>query len=133
MMENESLREPKNTTVVFLSLLLVAALIWGIIVSVMLSRSRKECDRISAERDQIRLEAEQTRTEAMRVVADAEKLRKVAYEEMRKNQLRIQEEMRKKAAEAAKAAQAKASPVKTTQSKTTKTTVKSAKSSGTRH
>jgi FtsZ-interacting cell division protein ZipA len=123
-MENESLREPKNTTVVFLSLLLVAAVIWAIIASVMASKSRKESERTSAERDQIRLEADQIRTEAQRTMADAEKLRKVAYEEMRKNQLRIQEDLRKKAADAAKAAQVKVAPAKAPVSKTTKTPVK---------
>jgi hypothetical protein len=107
MMENESLREPKNSAVVFLSLLLVGAVIWAITASVMASKSRKECEKISADRDQIRVEADAIRAEAQRNMMDAEKLRKVAYEEMRKNQLRIQEDMRKKAAEAAKAAQAK--------------------------
>ena len=124
MMENESLREPKNTAVVFLALLLVAAVIWAITTSVMASKSRKECDRISAERDQIRLEAEQIRTEAQRVVADAEKLRKVAYDEMRKNQLRIQEDLRKKAADAAKAVQAKSPSAKAPVTKSSKAAVK---------
>jgi FtsZ-interacting cell division protein ZipA len=105
-------------------LLLVAAIIWAIIATVMASKSRKECERISAERDQIRLEADQTRTEAQRAMADAEKLRKVAYEEMRKNQLRIQEELRKKAADAAKAAQAKAAPAKAPAAKTVKKAVR---------
>lgn len=132
MMENESLREPKNTTVVLLSFLLVGAVIWAIVASVMASKNRKEGERIAAERDQIRIEADQARTDAQRVMADAEKLRKVAYEEMRKNQLRIQDEMRKKAAEAAKAAQVKpaATPASktavkpTTATKTSKTAVK---------
>ena len=118
-MENESLREPKNTAVIFLSLLLVAAVICAIIAMVTASKNRKECERITAERDQIRIEADQAKMEAQRVMADAEKLRKVAYEEMRKNQLRIQEDMRQKAAAAAKAAQAKAAKDKTATDKAT--------------
>lgn len=108
MMENESLRSPKNTSVVFLSVVLVGAVIWGIVASVMASQNRKQCDKLTQANEQLRTENEQIRMEADRRIAEAEKLRKVALEWTRQHQLRLQQEMQKKAAEAAKAAAEKA-------------------------
>lgn len=103
MMENESLREPKNSAVMFLSGLVVVVLIWAIVASVMASKQRKECERLTQANDQIRIEMEQVRADAQRQMADADKLRRTALEWTRQHQLQVQEEMRKKA-EAAKAA-----------------------------
>lgn len=120
MMENESLREPKNSAVIFLSLLVAATLIWAIVASVMASKNRKECERLTQVCDQVRVELDQVRVDAQRQVAEADKLRRTCLEWTRDHQMRLQEEMRKKA-EAAKAAAAKAA-VKPA----TKTTVKAA-------
>lgn len=130
MMDNESLRgSSKNTTVVFLSLLLVAAVIWAIVASVMASKNRDNCDRLTQEKEQIRIEAEQIRMESERRMTEADKLRKTALEWTRQHQLQIQADMRKKAeadAAAAKAAAAKASvkapAAKSTKAKTGKVT-----------
>jgi hypothetical protein len=109
MMDNESLRgSSKNTTVVFLSLLLVAAVIWGIVASVIASKHRENCDRLTQEKEQIRIEAEQIRMESERRMMEADKLRKTALEWTRQHQLQIQAEMRKKAEAAAAAAKATA-------------------------
>lgn len=122
MMENESLRSPKNTSVVFLSVVLVGAVIWGIVASVMASQNRKQCEKLTQANEQLRTENEQIRMEAERRIAEAEKLRKVALEWTRQHQLRLQEEMQKKAAEAAKAAaeKAKADKAKADKAKTDK-------------
>lgn len=121
MMENESLREPKNTTVMFLSLLVVVVVIWAIVASVMASNRRKDCDRLTSEKEAIRIESDQIKQEAQVKVAEAEKLRQVAMEWTRQHQLQIQEEMRKKADEAAKQAKLKEvkKPVVPVKSKTT--------------
>ncbi len=108
MMENESLREPKNSAVMFLSALVAVALIWAIVASVMASKQRKECERLTQERDQIRVELDQVRMDAQRQLADADKLRRTALEWTRQHQMRLQEEMKKKA-EAAKSATVKSS------------------------
>ncbi len=119
MMENESLREPKNSAVMFLSAVTAVVLIWAIAASVMASKRGKECERLTQERDQIRVELDQVRTDAQRVMMEADKLRRTALEWTRQHQMRVQEEMKKKA-EAAKAAQ--------TQKTTSKTTTKAATS-----
>lgn len=115
MMENESLREPKNSAVMFLSALVAVALIWAIVASVMASKQRKECERLTQERDQIRVELDQVRMDAQRQIAEADKLRRTALEWTRQHQVRLQEEMKKKA-EAAKAAAVKTSTKTTTKS-----------------
>jgi len=107
-MENESLREPKNTTVMLLLLLVALVAIWAIIASVMASNRRKDVERISAEKEIIRQDSEQLKQDCLRKMEEAEKLRQTAMEWTRQHQLRIQEEMRKKAEEAAKQAQLKA-------------------------
>jgi|688.fasta_scaffold853457_2 hypothetical protein len=106
MMENESLRESKNTAVIFLALLVAVTLIWAIVATVNASKSRKQCELLVQERDQVRVELDQVRVNAERQVADAEKLRQTCLEWTRQRQLMIQEEMKKKA-EAQKAAAAK--------------------------
>jgi len=112
MMENESLREPKNTTVMFLSLLVVVVVIWGIVASVMASNRRKDCERLTAEKEAIRLEADQIKQECQIKADQAEKLRLTALEWTRQHQLQVQEEMRKKSEEAAKQAKLKEAAVK---------------------
>ncbi len=128
MMDNESLRgSSKNTTVVFLSLLLVAAVIWGIVASVMASKNRENCDRLTQEKEQIRVEAEQIRMESERRMMEADKLRKTALEWTRQHQLQIQADMRKKAeaaAAAAKPAVAKPAAKPATSKSTTKKSVR---------
>lgn len=117
MMENESLREPKNTTVMLLSLLVVFVTIWAIIASVMASSRRKDVDRLTADMSQLRQESELLKQDTLRKMDEVEKLRQTAMEWTRQHQLRLQEEMRKKADDAAKQAQLKAdaakAPVKT--------------------
>jgi hypothetical protein len=112
MMENESLREPKNTTVMLLSLLVVFVTIWAIIASVMASSRRKDVDRLTGEKELIRQESEQLKQDTLRKMDEVEKLRQTAMEWTRQHQLRLQEEMRKKADEAAKQAQVKADAAK---------------------
>jgi len=107
MMENESLREPKNTTVMFLSLVAVGVTIWAISASVMASNRRKDCEALTHEKDAIRVECDQIKQECQVKLAEAEKLRQTAMEWTRQHQLQVQEEMRKKADEAAKVAKAK--------------------------
>ena len=104
MMDNESLRGSKNTTVIFLILLLVAAFGWAVWASVTLAKRTKECDTLTAENEQIKVDAAQKTMQAEQKMAEAEKLRKVALEMTRQHQLQLQEDLRKKAAEAAKAA-----------------------------
>jgi biopolymer transport protein ExbB/TolQ len=111
-MENESLREPKNTTVMLLSLLVVFVTIWAIIASVMASSRRKDVDRLTGEKELIRQESEQLKQDTLRKMDEVEKLRQTAMEWTRQHQLRLQEEMRKKADEAAKQAQVKADAAK---------------------
>jgi hypothetical protein len=128
MMENESLRGSKNTTVIFLSLLLVLALIWAIAASVIATKRAKAFDIQSQEMAQLKADTEQKLMEADRQKADAERLRKVALEWTRQHQLQLQAEQQKKAAEAAKAAAAAASKtnkvVKAASTTATKTPVK---------
>jgi len=112
MMENESLREPKNTTVMLLSLLVVFVTIWAIVASVMASGRRKDVERLTAEKEIIRQESEQLKQDTLRKMDEVEKLRQTAMEWTRQHQLRLQEEMRKKADEAAKQAQLKADAAK---------------------
>jgi len=111
-MENESLREPKNTTVMLLSLLVVFVTIWAIVASVMASGRRKDVERLTAEKEIIRQESEQLKQDTLRKMDEVEKLRQTAMEWTRQHQLRLQEEMRKKADEAAKQAQLKADAAK---------------------
>jgi len=112
MMENESLREPKNTTVMLLSLLVVFVTIWAIIASVMASGRRKDVERLTTEKEIIRQESEQLKQDTLRKMDEAEKLRQTAMEWTRQHQLQLQAEMRKKADEAAKQAQLKADAAK---------------------
>jgi flagellar biosynthesis/type III secretory pathway M-ring protein FliF/YscJ len=112
MMENESLREPKNTTVMFLALLVVVVVIWGIVASVMASNRRKDCERLTAEKEAIRMEADQIKQECQIKGDQAEKLRLTALEWTRQHQLQVQEEMRKKSDESAKQAKLKEAAVK---------------------
>lgn len=112
MMENESLREPKNTTVMLLSLIIVFVTIWAIIASVMASSRRKEVDRLTSDMTGLRQDSEQLKQDTLRKMEEVEKLRQVAMEWTRQHQLRIQEEMRKKADDAAKQAQLKADALK---------------------
>lgn len=128
-MENESLREPKNTAVIFLALLLAATLIWAIVATVTASKTRKECDRLTQERDQVRVELDQVRVNAERQMVEADKLRRTCLEWTRQRQVLIQEEMRKKA-EAAKAAALK-SAVKPAVKPAVKTGAKVVKKSAT--
>ncbi len=111
-MENESLREPKNTTVMLLSLLVVFVTIWAIIASVMASSRRKEVDTLKTDMAQMRQESEQLKQDTLRKMDEVEKLRQTAMEWTRQHQLRLQEEMRKKADDAAKQAQVKADAAK---------------------
>lgn len=112
MMENESLHEPKNTTVMLLSLLVVGVTIWAIIASVMASGRRKDVDRLTSEMAIMRQESDQLKQDTLRKMDEVEKLRQTAMEWTRQHQLRLQEEMRKKADEAAKQAQLKAEVAK---------------------
>ena len=112
MMENESLREPKNTTVMLLSLCLVVAGIVAIVGFAKASSRGKECDRLTAEKEAIRAEAEQIKQECQIKQDQAEKLRLTALEWTRQHQLQVQEEMRKKADEAAKQAKLKEAAAK---------------------
>ena len=123
-MENESLRGSKNTTVIFLSVLLVFAIIWGIVASVMAKNNRKIADTLAMEKAQLQQENEQIKMDADRRSAEAEKLRKVALEYIREHQMRLQAEMQKKAADAAKAAEAKAKANTTKKTATKATTTK---------
>lgn len=112
MMENESLREPKNTTVMLLVLCIVVVGILAIVGFAKASSRAKECDRLTADKEAIRTELEQVKQECQIKVDQAEKLRLTALEWTRQHQLQIQEEMRKKADEAAKQAKLKESAVK---------------------
>jgi hypothetical protein len=126
MMENESLRGPKSTTVIFLWLLLVCAVVWGIVATAIAMKRTKECEMITQEKDQIKLESDQKLAEAQRRVDESEKVRQTALAEMRRHQLQIQDEMAKKAqAEAAaKAAATKAATNKAPAGKTDKKVTK---------
>jgi len=134
MMENESLREPKNTTVMLLSLLVVFVTIWAIVASVMASSRRKDVERLTSEKEIIRQESEQLKQDTLRKMDEVEKLRQTAMEWTRQHQLQLQEEMRKKADEAAKQAQLKADAAKNPAKPVVKTAgkpvVKKAASSG---
>ena len=122
MMENESLRSSKNTTVIFVSLLFVAALVWAIVASVIAAKHSKAFKQLTDEMTQLRADTEARILEADRRMAEAEKLRRVALEWTRQHQLQVQAELQRKAAEAAKAAAAKSAkpaPKKTTKSSVT--------------
>ncbi len=106
-MENESLREPKNTTAIFLLIVVAVVTIWAISASVMATNRRKDVERLTAEKVTLANECEQIKQEAVVKMNEAERLRQVAMEWTRQHQLQIQEEMRKKAEEAAKQAKAK--------------------------
>ena len=96
-MENESLRGSRNTTAIFLSVLLVIVFVWAVWASVTASKNSEKCGILAQEKEQIRAEAEQTRAEAERRIADADKLRKICMEWTRQHQLQLQAEMKKKA------------------------------------
>ncbi len=126
-MENESLREPKNNTVMLLALLVVFVTVWAIIASVMASSRRKDVDRLNGEMASLRQESEQLKQDTLRKMDEVEKLRQIAMEWTRQHQLRLQEEMRKKADEAANQAKMKADAATKVLSKTAvKPTVKKA-------
>ncbi len=112
MMENESLRGSRNTTAIFLTVLLAGAVIWAIVATVMASKNADKCVVLAQEKEQIRTEAEQTRAESERRMMEADKLRKTALEWTRQHQLQIQADMKKKADEAAAAAKAAADKAK---------------------
>ena len=128
MMENESLREPKNTTVMLLSIIVVALALCTIIAFVKMSGYRKDVERLTSEKEIMRQESEQLKQDTLRKMDEVEKLRQTAMEWTRQHQLQLQEEMRKKADEAAKQAQLKAdaakAPAKTAVKTTAKPTVK---------
>ncbi len=124
MMENESLREPKNTTVMLLSIIVVAFALWAIIASVKASSYHKDVERLTAEKEIIRQESENLKQETLRKMDEVEKLRQTAMEWTRQHQLQLQEEMRKKADEAAKQAQLKAEAAKQPAKAAVKTPVK---------
>lgn len=107
MMENESLREPKNTAVMMLLVLAAVLAIWAIWASVNATNRRKDFDRVTAEKETLRAECEQIKQECAVKMNEAEKLRQTAMEWTRQHQLQVQEDMRKKAEEAAKLAKAK--------------------------
>lgn len=107
MMENESLREPKNTAVMMLLVLAAVLAIWAIWASVTATNRRKDFDRVTAEKETLRAECEQIKQECAVKMNEAEKLRQTAMEWTRQHQLQVQEDMRKKAEEAAKQAKAK--------------------------
>lgn len=131
-MENESLREPRSSALIFVSLIAVALAIWAIAASVTASSRGKEITRLTSEKEAIRIEAEQIKQDAMQRSAEAEKLRQTALEWTRQHQMQIQADMRKKAEEAAKAAKAKeelkkpAAPAKATHAPAKKSPVKKA-------
>jgi len=106
-MENESLREPKNTTAIFLLIVVAVVTIWAISASVLATNRRKDVERLSTEKEALRIESDQIKQDALVKMNDAEKLRQTAMEWTRQHQIQIQEEMRKKAEEAAKQAKAK--------------------------
>ena len=106
-MENESLRESKNTTTILLLLVCVGLAIWAIVASVNATNRRKDFERVTAEKEALRVECDQVKQECMVKMNEAEKLRQTAMEWTRQHQLQVQEDMRKKAEEAAKAAKAK--------------------------
>jgi len=107
MMENESLREPKNTTVMMLLVLAAVLAIWAIWASVTATNRRKDFDRVTAEKETLRVECDQIKQDCALKMNEAEKLRQTAMEWTRQHQLQVQEDMRKKADEAAKLAKAK--------------------------
>jgi biopolymer transport protein ExbB/TolQ len=111
MMENESLREPKNTTVMLLVLCLVVVGILAIVGFAKSSSRAKDIDRLTADKEMLRTELEQVRQDSQIKVDQAEKLRLTALEWTRQHQLQIQAEMRKKE-EAAKLAKQKEATVK---------------------
>ena len=128
MMENESLSGSRNTTAIFLSVLLVGVFVWAIVASVMASKNADKCVVLAQEKETIRTEADQVRAEADRRMGEADKLRKTALEWTRQHQLQIQADMKKKADEAAAAA-AKAAADK---AKATKPPAKDAKAKDTK-
>ena len=111
-MENESLRGSRNTTAIFLSVLLVIVFVWAVWASVAASKNSEKCGILAQEKEQIRAESEQIRAESERRMAEADKLRKTALEWTRQHQLQLQADMKKKADEAAKAAADKAKTAK---------------------
>lgn len=117
MMENESLREPKNTTVMLLVLCIVVVGILAIVGFAKASSRAKECDALKADKEMLRTELDQVKQEAQIKADQAEKVRLTALEYIRQHQLQIQAEMRKKEADAAKAKEAAAK--KTVVSKST--------------
>ena len=106
-MENESLREPKNTLVIFLLLAVAVVTIWALVASFKANGLRKDVERITSEKEALRVECDQIKQEALVKMNDAEKLRQTAMEWTRQHQVQVQEEMRKKAEEAAKQAKLK--------------------------
>ena len=106
-MENESLREPKNTTAMLLLAVAAALAIWAIWASVTANNRRKDFERVTAEKEALRVECDQVKQDCLIKMNEAEKLRQTAMEWTRQHQLQVQEEMRKKAEEAAKQAKAK--------------------------
>jgi hypothetical protein len=114
MMENESLREPKNTTVMMLLVLTAVLAIWAIWASVTATNRRKDFDRVTAEKETLRVECDQIKQDSALKMNEAEKLRQTAMEWTRQHQLQVQEDMRKKADEAAKLAKAKEESLKKT-------------------
>ena len=112
MMENESLREPKNTTVMMLLVLAAVLAIWAIWASVTATNRRKDFDRVTAEKETLRVECDQIKQDCALKMNEAEKLRQTAMEWTRQHQLQVQEDMRKKADEAVKLAKAKEESLK---------------------
>jgi biopolymer transport protein ExbB/TolQ len=106
-MENESLREPKSSVVMFLSIALIVALCWALAFTVKAVNRGKDVERITKELGDVRAESEQIKQEAQITKADADRVRATAMEWTRQHQLQLQAEMSKKAEEAAKAAKAK--------------------------
>jgi len=117
MMENESLRSSKNTTVIFLSVLLVFAIIWGIVASVMAKNNRKIADTLALEKTQLAQENEQIKSEMDRAMAEVKKLRQDFLPYVIEHNNRVQAELQKKAEEAAKAAKKAATTEKKTPGK----------------
>ena len=124
MMENESLRGSRNTSTVLLAVLLVFALVWAVIGTAVAVKRTRAVEALKADYAQYKSETDQKLMEAQRQVAEAEQIRKVALQEMRRHQMQLQQEMRAKQAAAQKPAVVKpATPNKAKSSAPAKKTV----------
>ena len=104
-MENQS----KNPAVVILSVLVIACLIWGIVASASLSKTKATVVQLKQDLELANQRADQARTEAQKQISDADNVRRVALKwEMQRQQWLQQEKAKAAAAEEAAKNKAKA-------------------------